>query len=87
MPIELDLVRDLSLDAAFVLAAILTHDNLTAVQLAQVVDRNLIDVRLELEILWNSNILGGDQAQERSRINAVALKPVCKMLAGRNLLY
>lgn len=85
-PVDLDQVRDLSLDAAFVLAAILQHDNLTPTELAGVLDRTLIDVRLELEILWNSNILGGDLAEERFRINAVALKPVQMMLRGRNLI-
>ena len=85
-PLELDLVRDLSLDAAYVLAAILQHGDLSAGELATVVDRNLIDVRLELEILWNNNFLAGDLHGDRLRINSVALKATRAMLKGRNLL-
>lgn len=84
--IDLDQVRDLSTEVAFLLVAILQHDNLSPAELAEVVDSSLIDVRLELEILWSNNILGGSLERERFRINTVALKPVRAMLASRNLI-
>ena len=86
-PLELSLVRELSTESAFALAAVLQHDNLTAPQLATVIDTDRIDALMELDILWNLNFLEHDTSSGQYRINPVALKPVCAMLEGRNLLY
>ena len=63
--IDLGIVRDFSLEQALVLIAVLQHDNLTAPELSTILDRDLIQTRLELEILWNDNILEFNQESER----------------------
>ncbi|MFH1570061.1 MAG: ATP-binding protein [Gemmatimonadota bacterium] len=85
--LRLDLVRAFSLDQAFVLAAVLQHDNLTAEELASTLDTDPIQTRLELEILVNQSILEMHAGSGRFRLNPVALKPVAEMLEGRNLVY
>lgn len=45
-----------------------------------------IEVRLELEILQNHNILEADIEQETFVVNPVVQKDVCNMLESRNLL-
>ena len=84
--LDLDLVRGFSMDQAYLLNALLQHDNLTAQELASILDSGLIQTRLEVEILVNQNIL--DLGEKRSfRVNPVALKPVAEMLESRNLIY
>ncbi len=84
--IDLGIVRDFSLEQALVLIAVLQHDNLTAPELSTILDRDLIQTRLELEILWNDNILEFNQESERFRINPIGLNVVEEMLEGRGLL-
>ena len=84
--IDLGIVRDFSLEQAFILTAMLQHDNLTAAELSSILDRDLIQTRLELEILWNDNILEFDQESERFRINPIGLNAIEEMLRGRGLL-
>ncbi len=84
--IDLGIVRDFSLEQALVLIAVLQHDNLTAAELSAILDRDLIQTRLELEILWNDNILEFNQESERFRINPIGLNVVEEMLEGRGLL-
>jgi hypothetical protein len=86
VPLALARVRDVSMDVSFLMAAILQHDNLTAVELASVTDGNPIDTRLELEILWNQNVLAFDLDSGKFRLNPVALGPVVDALRTRNLL-
>ncbi len=49
--LNLSLIWDLSQDEAFTLVAFLQHGKLTAEELAQILDADEIDIRLELEIL------------------------------------
>ena len=84
--IDLGIVRNFSLEQAFILIAVLQHDNLTAAELSSILDRDLIQTRLELEILWNDNILEFNQESTRFRINPIGLKAVEEMLEGRGLL-
>lgn len=84
--IDLGIVRNFSLEQAFILIAVLQHDNLTAAELSSILDKDLIQTRLELEILWNDNILEFDQESTRFRINPIGLKAVEEMLEGRGLL-
>ncbi len=84
--IDLGIVRNFSLDQAFILIAVLQHDNLTAAELSTILDKDLIQTRLELEILWNDNILEFDQGSARFRINPIGLNAVEEMLQGRGLL-
>ncbi len=84
--INLGIVRNFSLEQAFILTAMLQHDNLTAAELSVILDKDLIQTRLELEILWNDNILEFDQESERFRINPIGLNAVEEMLEGRGLL-
>ena len=85
--IDLGIVRDFSLEQALILIAVLQHDNLTAAELSAILDRDLIQTRLELEILWNDNILEFDQESTRFRINPIGLNAVEEMLEGRGLLW
>ena len=84
--IDFGILRDSSLEQAFILTAVLQHDNLTAEELSQILDTDLIQTRLELEILWNDSMLEFSFDTERFRINPVSLPAVGDMLAGRNLL-
>lgn len=84
--IDLGIVRNFSLEQAFILIAVLQHDNLTAAELSAILDRDLIQTRLELEILWNDNILDFNQKSTRFRINPIGLNTVEEMLEGRGLL-
>lgn len=84
--IDLGIVHNFSLEQAFILIAVLQHDNLTAAELSSILDKDLIQTRLELEILWNDNILEFDQESTRFRINPIGLKAVEEMLEGRGLL-
>lgn len=86
VPLELARVREVSMNVAFLLAAVLQHDNLTAGELASVTDGDPIDTRLELEILWNQNVLECDMETGKFRLNPVALSPVLATLRTRNLL-
>ena len=84
--IDLGIVRNFSLEQAFILTAVLQHDNLTAVELSAILDKDLIQIRLELEILWNDNIFEFNQESTRFRINPIGLNAVEEMLEGRGLL-
>lgn len=84
--IDLGIVRNFSLEQAFILIAVLQHDNLTAAELSAILDKDLIQTRLELEILWNDNILEFNQESQRFRINPIGLNAVEEMLEGRGLL-
>ena len=84
--IDLGIVRNFSLEQAFILIAVLQHDNLTAAELSSILDKDLIQTRLELEILWNDNILEFDQESARFRINPIGLNAIEEMLRGRGLL-
>ncbi len=67
--LDLSLIWDLSQNDAFLLVAILQHGELTAEELAQILDADDIDVRLELEILDNHNILQLDYKTETFEVN------------------
>ncbi len=85
--LDLDMVNNSTLEQTFILAAILHHDNLSPRETAEILDANLIQTRLQLDILDNLNVLDVDVETRRYRVNPVVLQPVGKMLAGRNLLY
>jgi hypothetical protein len=85
--LDLDMVNNSTLEQAFILAAILHHDNLNPQETAEILDANLIQTRLQLDILDNLNILDIDAETRRYRVNPVVLQPVSEMLEGRNLLY
>lgn len=85
--VDLGLLRSFSLDQNFILAAILQHDNLTAPELAAILDADPIQTRLELEIMSNQNIVEFDLETRRFRMNAVAFNPVAEVLASRNILH
>ena len=56
-PLNLLLIWELSHDHAFILVAILQHGSLTVAELANVLDVDALELRLELEILTNHNLL------------------------------
>ena len=85
--LDLSPIRGFSLDQAFLLAAVLQHDNLTADELAAILDTEVIQTRLELEILENQNILEMDLSTGRCRINPVVIRAAAEMLESRNILY
>lgn len=72
--LDLDLVRGFSMDQAYLLNAVLQHDNLDAQELASILDSGLIQTRLDVEILINQNIMDIDE-KGFFRVNPVALKP------------
>ncbi|MFT5378274.1 MAG: hypothetical protein ACI906_005117, partial [Candidatus Latescibacterota bacterium] len=83
--LDLDLIHSFSLNQAFILNAILQHDNLSAIELSKILDTDMVDTRLELDILTNQSILDFDMGSSRFKINPVVLKPVAEMLTARNL--
>ena len=85
--LDLDLVKSITLEQAFILAAVFHHDNLSAQETADILDANAIQTRLMLEILDNFNILDFDQQTRRYRVNPVVLHSVSDTLRERNLLY
>ena len=85
--LDLDLIHSFSLNQAFILNAILQHDNLTAIELADILDTDLVDTRLELDIMTNQSILDLDMDSSRFKVNPVVLKPLAEMLTARNLQY
>lgn len=85
--LDLDLVKSITLEQAFILAAVLHHDNLSAQETAEILDANAVQTRLMLEILDNFNILDFDAQTRRYRVNPVVLHSVSDMLRERNLLY
>jgi hypothetical protein len=84
--LNLSLIQEFSLDVAFLLMAILQHGKLTAAELAKILDSDEIQIRMELEILRNQNILELDRKTESFHVNPVVLKTVCEMLELRNLV-
>ena len=85
--LDLDIVHDFTLDQAFILLAVLEHDNLTAGELAVTLETDLIQTRLELEILANQSVLDFDVRSGHFRVNPIALGPMVEMLENRNLIY
>jgi hypothetical protein len=83
--LDLDLIHSFSLNQAFILNAILQHDNLSAIELSKILDTDMVDTRLELDILTKQSILDFDMGSSRFKINPVVLKPVAEMLTARNL--
>ena len=86
-PLNLELIHGFSMDRAHILNAVLQHDNLTADELADILDTDLIQTRLELEIMANQNILEFNRDNRRYRFNTVAFDAVARMLSGRNIYY
>ncbi len=85
--LDLGLIKQATLEQAFILAAVLHHDNLSAQETAEILDANVIQTRLMLEILDNYNILDFDPDMRRYRVNPLVLHAVSTMLRERNLLY
>ena len=84
--LDLSLIRDFTQTQAFLLVALLQHDYLSPSEMAEILDMDEIETRLELEILQNHNILEADTEQETFVVNPVVQKDVCDMLQSRNLL-
>ncbi len=84
--LNLSLIRDFTQTQAFLLVALLQHEYLTPSEIANILDMDEIETRLELEILQNHNILEADTEQETFVVNPVVQKDVCDMLESRNLL-
>lgn len=85
--LNLLLIWELSHDHAFILVAMLQHGSLTTVELANVLDVNALELRLELEILANHNLLQLDPKTDAFTVNPVVQKTARTMLRARNLLY
>ncbi len=85
--LNLLLIWELSHDHAFILVAILQHGSLTVAELANVLDVDALELRLELEILTNHNLLQLDPKADAFTVNPVVQKTVCAMLRARNLLH
>ncbi len=84
--LNLSLIRDFTQTQAFLLVVLLQHEYLSPPEIASILDMDEIEVRLELEILQNHNILEADIEQETFVVNPVVQKDVCNMLESRNLL-
>ncbi len=84
--LDLSLIWEFSQTQAFILVGILQHGKLTATELAKILDTDEIDMRLELEILTNHNVLLLDIKTDTFEVNPVVLKMVCEMLESRSLL-
>lgn len=85
--LDLGLIKGVTIEQAFILAAVLQHDNLNAEETAEIIDVNVIQTRLMLEILDNFNVLDFDSKTRRYRVNPLVLNSVSLMLRERNLLY
>ena len=85
--LNLSLIWEFSQGQAFILVAILQHGQLTPEELADILDTDKIETRLELEILANHNILQHDPHLDTFEVNPVVLKTICAMLQARRLLY
>ena len=83
--LDLSLIWEFSQEHVFILAALLQHGTLTAMELGQILDTNRIAIRLELEILANLNVLQLDPKTDKFEVNPVVQKTACNMLRSRNL--
>lgn len=85
--LDLSLIWESSQEHAFILAALLQHGNLTAMELGQILDTDLIATRLELEVLNKLNILQFDPKTDTFDVNPVVQNRTCEMLRSRNLFH
>ncbi|RMG55602.1 MAG: hypothetical protein D6723_02315 [Acidobacteria bacterium] len=89
-PLSFPFLERLSSDYLFSVAAVLQHGELTAEQLADVLDWDLVKSQLVLEYLSEKGIICPAERnthQPRYEINRLMLKPVLDILRQRHIIY
>ena len=80
-------LSDLSVEQKFALLAIIEHENLTADELATVLNIPHSDSLYILSSLANNRLINFDENGGRYSINPITLKPIINSLSALNLMY
>ena len=86
-PPAFDFLSDLSLEQSFALLAIIEHENLTADELAVVLNIPHSDSLYILSLLANKRLIIFEENGGRYSINPIILKPIINVLSNQNLMY
>jgi hypothetical protein len=84
---EFHFLSDLSVEQNFALLAIIEHENLTADELATVLDIPYSDSLYILSSLANKRLITFEENGGRYSINPIILRPIIDALINQNLVY